>query len=125
MKFIIGLSVNSCFVYVFVQIAEHVLHSCIQRIVKMFSLVHGFWKYWLQKEEYYIIILGLDGAGKTSFLEQAKCALNPSLRGVNLAKISSTVGLNIGKIVIDGIILNFWDLGGQADLRCLWEKVRG
>jgi GTPase SAR1 family protein len=34
------------------------------------------------------------------------------------------VGLNIGKIDIAGIRLNFWDLGGQEELQSLWDKVR-
>jgi ADP-ribosylation factor related protein 1 len=33
------------------------------------------------------------------------------------------VGLNIGKIDIAGIRLNFWDLGGQEELQSLWDKV--
>lgn len=38
------------------------------------------------------------------------------------SKITTTVGLNIGKIDIDGIRLNFWDLGGQSELQSLWDK---
>ena len=36
---------------------------------------------------------------------------------MNLAKVTSTVGLNIGKIDAGGIRLNFWDLGGQEELQ--------
>lgn len=38
-------------------------------------------------------------------------------------KITTTVGLNIGKIDTGGITLNFWDLGGQEELQSLWDKV--
>lgn len=31
----------------------------------MFTLLHGFYKYLIQKDEYCVLILGLDGAGKT------------------------------------------------------------
>jgi len=31
----------------------------------MYTLLSGLYKYIVQKEEYYIIILGLDNAGKT------------------------------------------------------------
>lgn len=89
----------------------------------MFSLLYGFWRYLFQKDEYYILILGLDNAGKTTFLEQTKISMNPNYRGLNLMKISCTVGLNIGKIDNNGVILNFWDLGGQSELQCLWDKV--
>jgi ADP-ribosylation factor related protein 1 len=42
---------------------------------------------------------------------------------MNPSKITTTVGLNIGKIDIAGIRLNFWDLGGQEELQSLWDKV--
>ena len=38
----------------------------------MYSLVSGFYHWYFQKTEYKVLVLGLDGAGKTSFLEQAK-----------------------------------------------------
>lgn len=38
------------------------------------------------------------------------------------SKITTTVGLNIGQIDVDGIRLNFWDLGGQQELQSLWDK---
>lgn len=31
----------------------------------MFTLLNGLWNYVFQKDEYSILILGLDGAGKT------------------------------------------------------------
>jgi ADP-ribosylation factor related protein 1 len=31
----------------------------------MYALLSGLWKYLFQKEEYYVLILGLDNAGKT------------------------------------------------------------
>lgn len=31
----------------------------------MFTLLHGFYKYIKQKDEYCVLILGLDNAGKT------------------------------------------------------------
>lgn len=94
-------------------------------ILVMFSLLYGFWQYMWQRDEYYVVILGLDNAGKTTLLEQAKATLNPHAKGVNFAKISCTVGLNIGKIASEGVVLNFWDLGGQSELQCLWDKVSG
>ncbi|ORX88605.1 P-loop containing nucleoside triphosphate hydrolase protein [Basidiobolus meristosporus CBS 931.73] len=72
-------------------------------------------------EEYYVIILGLDNAGKTTLLEKIKNVFTGS-RGLAPEKIAPTVGLNIGKIVIGKTRVNFWDLGGQRDLRTLWEK---
>lgn len=88
----------------------------------MFTLLYGLWKYLFQKDEYFILILGLDNAGKTTYLEQTKTKFNRNYIGMNPNKITTTVGLNIGKIDISGVRLNFWDLGGQEDLQSLWDK---
>lgn len=88
----------------------------------MFTLLYGLWKYLFQKDEYFILILGLDNAGKTTYLEQAKTKFNRNYKGLTPNKITTTVGLNIGKIDISGVRLNFWDLGGQEDLQSLWDK---
>ncbi|KAL7059462.1 hypothetical protein AAHC03_013411 [Spirometra sp. Aus1] len=39
-----------------------------------------------------------------------------------LNKITSTVGLNIGQVFVEGIVIKFWDLGGQTELQSLWDK---
>lgn len=41
---------------------------------------------------------------------------------MNPKYITTTVGLNIGQIDIEGIRLSFWDLGGQQELQSLWDK---
>ncbi|XP_046858397.1 ADP-ribosylation factor-related protein 1-like [Xenia sp. Carnegie-2017] len=74
------------------------------------------------KDEYYILILGLDNAGKTTLLEHIKRKFNEDYKGVAFEKITNTVGLNIGKIEVSGIKLLFWDLGGDNDLQSLWDK---
>ncbi|XP_055329555.1 ADP-ribosylation factor-related protein 1-like [Paramacrobiotus metropolitanus] len=88
----------------------------------MFHLFYGLYKQCTQKDEYFILILGLDNAGKTTLLEQAKAQFNSSYVGLNPKKITATVGLNIGRIDTAGIRLNFWDLGGQEELQSLWDK---
>lgn len=75
-----------------------------------------------QKEEYSVLILGLDNAGKTTYLEQTKMKFTKNYQGMNLNKITTTVGLNIGTIVVGGVKLKFWDLGGQEELQSLWDK---
>ena len=30
----------------------------------------------------------------------------------------------VGQVDIEGVRLNFWDLGGQEELQSLWDKVR-
>lgn len=88
----------------------------------MYTLLSGIYRWAAQKDEYFILILGLDNAGKTTFLEQTKMKFNKQYKGTSINKITSTVGLNIGKIDIRSIRLNFWDLGGQEELQALWDK---
>lgn len=88
----------------------------------MYSLLYGLWEYLFKKGNYFVLILGLDNSGKTTFLEHARCNLNKNYKHIDLNRIASTVGLNVGKIDTDGVILNFWDLGGQKELQLLWDK---
>ena len=88
----------------------------------MFSLIYGFWEYLFHKGNYFVLILGLDNSGKTTFLEHAKCNFNKNYKRIDLNRIASTVGLNVGKIETNSVILSFWDLGGQKELQLLWDK---
>ena len=91
--------------------------------VIMFSLLYGLWQYVFKKDDYFVLILGLDNSGKTTFLEHTKINFNKRYKGVNLSRITSTVGLNVGSIDMpSGVRLIFWDLGGQKELRTLWDK---
>lgn len=58
-----------------------------------------------------------------TYLEAAKTKLTKNYKGIHSSKITTTVGLNIGKIEISGVRLTFWDLGGQTELQSLWDKV--
>uniref|UniRef100_A0A8C5DDI8 ADP-ribosylation factor-related protein 1 n=1 Tax=Gouania willdenowi TaxID=441366 RepID=A0A8C5DDI8_GOUWI len=88
----------------------------------MYTLLSGLYKYVFQKDEYCVLILGLDNAGKTTFLEQTKTKFSKNYKGMNLSKITTTVGLNIGTIDVGKARLMFWDLGGQEELQSLWDK---
>lgn len=87
----------------------------------MYHLATGFYKMLTKKDEYNVLILGLDNAGKSTFLETAKTKFTKGYKGMKF--ITTTVGLNIGQIDIGGIRLSFWDLGGQKELQSLWDKV--
>ncbi|KAK6061471.1 Miro-like protein [Cooperia oncophora] len=86
----------------------------------MYTLSAGLWEKFFKKRDYYVVIVGLDNVGKTTFLEQTKSHFVKGYGALNPARITSTVGLNIGKVEINNTCLNFWDLGGQEDLRTLW-----
>jgi ADP-ribosylation factor related protein 1 len=84
----------------------------------MYHFFKGLYLYATSKEEYSILVLGLDNAGKTTFLEQIK-----SLNGLrsNLSTVP-TVGQNVTTIDLPDLYLKFWDVGGQHSLRGLWQS---
>ncbi|VDD88449.1 unnamed protein product [Enterobius vermicularis] len=88
----------------------------------MYTLCQGIWKHLTEKKNYFIVIVGLDNAGKTTFLEQTKMKFTRGYKMLNPLNITSTVGLNVGEIEVGSMRLNFWDLGGQEDLRSLWHQ---
>ncbi|TFK25184.1 P-loop containing nucleoside triphosphate hydrolase protein [Coprinopsis marcescibilis] len=87
----------------------------------MYHLLKGFHEYLTRKEEFSVIIIGLDGAGKTTLLEKIKTLYNET-PGLSPDKIGPTVGQNTGKITLPSTILQFWDLGGQRGIRNIWPK---
>ncbi|KAF0301763.1 ADP-ribosylation factor-related protein 1 [Amphibalanus amphitrite] len=88
----------------------------------MYTLLSGLYKHLVQKDDYFLLILGLDNAGKSTYLEAAKTKFKKDYKSLNASKITTTVGLNIGQVDVSGIRINFWDLGGQEDLQSLWDK---
>ncbi len=116
----------------------------------MYTLLSGLWQSWLRKDEYYVLLVGLDDAGKTvcvcahvsyslvqTVLEKLKATYNPRYDPLPREKICPTVGMNgepsaiktlayndeVGRVDVDRARLVFWDLGGQSELQQLWDKV--
>ncbi|ODM90903.1 ADP-ribosylation factor-related protein 1 [Orchesella cincta] len=89
---------------------------------KMYTLLSGLYRYMTQSEEYCVVILGLDDAGKTTYLEAVKAAMSKDYKRMDPSRITPTVGLNTGQVDTTGISIQFWDLGGQAELQTLWDK---
>ncbi|KAL9814041.1 putative small GTP-binding protein [Arabidopsis thaliana] len=85
----------------------------------MFSLMSGLWSYMFSKTEFNVLILGIDKAGKTTFLEKLKTIYSIS-EGLPHDRIVPTVGLNIGRIEVSNAKLcsGIWEPG----LRSIWEK---
>jgi len=65
------------------------------------------------KEEYKIIIVGLDNAGKTTILYQF--LMN------EVVHTSPTIGSNVEEVKWRNIHFIMWDIGGQESLRQAWS----
>jgi ADP-ribosylation factor related protein 1 len=87
----------------------------------MYHLAKGVYASLTRREEYSVLILGLDNAGKTTLLERLKTEYSET-KGLSPDKIAPTVGQNVGHIKKNGVLLKIWDLGGQESLRTLWES---
>ncbi|KAK4252370.1 P-loop containing nucleoside triphosphate hydrolase protein [Corynascus novoguineensis] len=87
----------------------------------MYHLAKGLYRLATSKEEYSVLLLGLDNAGKTTFHEQVKSIFVPDGPAPNL-KTVPTVGQNVSTIVLPDMYLKLWDVGGQLSLRKLWQS---
>ncbi|KAI8234268.1 ADP-ribosylation factor-like protein 3 [Colletotrichum sp. SAR 10_99] len=87
----------------------------------MYHLAKGLYLLATSKEEYSVILLGLDNAGKTTFHEQVKSFFLPSHPDPKL-KTVPTVGQNVSTITLPDMYLKIWDVGGQHSLRRLWQS---
>ncbi|KAK4123477.1 P-loop containing nucleoside triphosphate hydrolase protein [Parathielavia appendiculata] len=87
----------------------------------MYHLAKGLYRLATSKEEYSVLLLGLDNAGKTTFHEQVKSLFHPDNPSPKL-KTVPTVGQNVSTIVLPDMYLKLWDVGGQLSLRKLWQS---
>jgi small GTP-binding protein len=60
-----------------------------------------------------VVILGLDGAGKTSLL----CKLKQG----EFVPTIPTIGFNVETLEFRNVKITLWDVGGQHKLRPLWK----
>ena len=67
-----------------------------------------------REKEMRILVLGLDNAGKTTFLKR--------LRGEDTSQVAPTLGFNIDTLDLPPYRLTFWDVGGQRSLRAFWRN---
>jgi len=88
----------------------------------MYHLVKGLYQYATSKEEYSVLLLGLDNAGKTTLLEQIKSLYLSSSPAPVAGQQLPTVGQNVSHIHFPDLTLKLWDIGGQDSLRRLWSS---
>ncbi|KXG49197.1 Small GTPase superfamily, ARF/SAR type [Penicillium griseofulvum] len=91
----------------------------------MYHLAKSLYLAATSKEEYSVILLGLDNAGKTTLLSQIKALYQPRSDGApapNPGKTVPTVGQNVATISLPDMNLKIWDVGGQISMRGLWQS---
>lgn len=67
----------------------------------------------LRKINYQLVLLGLDGGGKTSILN--------CLRNAKDLPVQPTIGFNLEQISRKKVTFEIWDVGGQEHIRELWK----
>ena len=77
-----------------------------------FSISRIFENFMTQKEAR-ILMLGLDGAGKSTIVHKMKF-------NENISTIP-TIGFNVDTIKFGKLSFNVWDIGGQGKIRALWK----
>ncbi|CEL05603.1 P-loop containing nucleoside triphosphate hydrolase protein [Aspergillus pseudodeflectus] len=91
----------------------------------MYHLAKSLYMYATSKEEYSVLLLGLDNAGKTTLLSQIKALYQSRADGTpapNPGKTVPTVGQNVSTISLPDMYLKIWDVGGQISMRNLWQS---
>lgn len=69
--------------------------------------------FWASNKDMRILMLGLDGAGKTTVLYKLKL-------GEVISSVP-TIGFNVETVQYKKINFQVWDIGGQEKLRLLWR----
>ncbi|KAI9793739.1 MAG: ADP-ribosylation factor protein 3 [Piccolia ochrophora] len=104
----------------------------------MYHLVKSLYLHATSKEEYSLLLLGLDAAGKTTLLNQIKSIYLPPSTSTSTSTSSTpaapppppkqsnppppTVGQNLTTLSLPDMYLRIWDVGGHPPLRRLWPS---
>lgn len=79
----------------------------------MGNLFSSLFKGLFGDKEVRILILGLDGAGKTTILYKLSIG--------EVVDTVPTIGFNVETVTYKNIKFNVWDLGGQSSIRPYWR----
>jgi ADP-ribosylation factor-like protein 5B len=77
------------------------------------SLLGAVWSRLFGSDEYKIVMIGLDNAGKTTILYRLHLG--------DVIETSPTVGSNVEEVHHRNVKFQVWDLGGQDKLRRVWR----
>lgn len=72
-----------------------------------------FLRFLLTHPEMRVLMVGLDGAGKTTMLYKMKLG--------EVVQSIPTIGFNVESVAYKNVTLNVWDVGGQDRIRPLWQ----
>lgn len=86
----------------------------------MYSLLKGVFYSMSQKEEKKTLLIGLDGSGKSTFVNKIKSQLD-IIHSVR-AKIKPTMGLNVFTYEKNNIKYTIWDIAGGKNYRQVWHS---
>jgi len=79
------------------------------------SMFSAFYTKFLGREECRVIVVGLDGSGKTTIVYRLKNGI------VDDSEIIPTIGFNVECVEYRKMIFSLWDLGGSHDARSFWR----
>ena len=71
------------------------------------------WSKLLRKNDVRILMVGVDGVGKSTILYQLKMG--------ETVKTIPTIGFNVETLDYKGLNFTVWDVGGQDKIRVLWK----
>ena len=74
--------------------------------------ISGLMKKMFEKKSFQIVVIGLDGSGKTTIVYKMKSGES--------RYTMPTIGFNVEEITYKNTRMVLWDLGGQEKLRTLW-----
>lgn len=85
--------------------------------VRGYVVLGGLWSYFrnlLGAREMRILILGLDGAGKTTILYRLQVG--------EVVTTIPTIGFNVEQVQYKNLKFQVWDLGGQTSIRFVFTR---
>uniref|UniRef100_A0A3P9IVR9 Zgc:110286 n=1 Tax=Oryzias latipes TaxID=8090 RepID=A0A3P9IVR9_ORYLA len=79
----------------------------------MGALISSIFSRFVSKDPFRILMVGLDGAGKTTILYKLKLG--------EVVTTIPTIGFNVETVEYKNISFTVWDVGGQNRIRLLWR----